>query len=420
MPERSRGPAGRPGGAPASGSGPAAGQRGPVARLAPERVGPGGEHERAAEGGRRLLRTWGHGREASGRQVESCVRVVLRRITASSAKLRACLPSPPLPSPPLPPPIASTFTFPSMGGEAMVRLESASLDRAALEALAEGVHARRGDRRGRALALPPRQRAERAQRRPALRRPRLRAAAAHGRRGELRGPARGGLVDATRLGALERSATRILGRRSAAPTSTRPRRRSAAPARRARALAGEGGWSIDAEGRVTVRPGCGSTPAASRRGRGRPGGGRAAPDVRFAIGCGGDVAAGGGASRGRSPSPAPAARPRSTACACAPAASRPRASQRASGAAGRQLGPPRARPRHGPARVDRARRRDRGRGRRARGRGARKTALLSGPLAARRRLRRRGGVLQHDDGRIEVIPAPAIVRLPPRRRRAAA
>jgi FAD:protein FMN transferase len=41
-----------------------------------------------------------------------------------------------------------------------------------------------------------------------------------------------------------------------------------------------------------------------------------------------------------------------------------------------------------------------------------KTALLSGPLTARRLLRRRGGVLQHDNGRIEVIQPPAVVRLP--------
>ena len=41
-----------------------------------------------------------------------------------------------------------------------------------------------------------------------------------------------------------------------------------------------------------------------------------------------------------------------------------------------------------------------------------KTALLSGPLGARRLLRRRGGVLQHDDGRVEIVPAPAVVRLP--------
>jgi thiamine biosynthesis lipoprotein len=41
-----------------------------------------------------------------------------------------------------------------------------------------------------------------------------------------------------------------------------------------------------------------------------------------------------------------------------------------------------------------------------------KAALLSGPVEARRLLRRRGGVLQHDDGRIEIVPAPAVVRLP--------
>jgi thiamine biosynthesis lipoprotein len=41
-----------------------------------------------------------------------------------------------------------------------------------------------------------------------------------------------------------------------------------------------------------------------------------------------------------------------------------------------------------------------------------KAALLSGPLGARRLLRVRGGVLQHDDGRVEIVPAPAVVRLP--------
>ena len=45
-----------------------------------------------------------------------------------------------------------------------------------------------------------------------------------------------------------------------------------------------------------------------------------------------------------------------------------------------------------------------------------KTALLSGPLGARRLLRRRGGVLQHDDGRIEIVPA-ALRRAPPPARR---
>ena len=41
-----------------------------------------------------------------------------------------------------------------------------------------------------------------------------------------------------------------------------------------------------------------------------------------------------------------------------------------------------------------------------------KTALLSGPAGARRVLYGRGGVIQHDSGRIEVVPAlPVAVRL---------
>jgi thiamine biosynthesis lipoprotein len=41
-----------------------------------------------------------------------------------------------------------------------------------------------------------------------------------------------------------------------------------------------------------------------------------------------------------------------------------------------------------------------------------KTALLSGPRSARRVLNLGGGVLQHDDGRVEVIDAAPVVRLP--------
>jgi thiamine biosynthesis lipoprotein len=40
-----------------------------------------------------------------------------------------------------------------------------------------------------------------------------------------------------------------------------------------------------------------------------------------------------------------------------------------------------------------------------------KTAVLSGPARARVLLRRDGGVLQHDDGRIEVVAGPPVVRL---------
>jgi len=41
-----------------------------------------------------------------------------------------------------------------------------------------------------------------------------------------------------------------------------------------------------------------------------------------------------------------------------------------------------------------------------------KTALLSGPARGRRLLGARGGVLQHDDGRVEVVFGPPVVRLP--------
>jgi thiamine biosynthesis lipoprotein len=40
-----------------------------------------------------------------------------------------------------------------------------------------------------------------------------------------------------------------------------------------------------------------------------------------------------------------------------------------------------------------------------------KAALLSGPARARDVLRRRGGVLQHDDGRIDLVAAPHGVQL---------
>ena len=86
MPERSRGPGPCGPGRARGGSGVAAGERGPVARLAPERVGPGGEHERAAECDRRLLCARGHA-ESFGERRESCVRVVLRRLTGLSSTL---------------------------------------------------------------------------------------------------------------------------------------------------------------------------------------------------------------------------------------------------------------------------------------------------------------------------------------------
>jgi len=40
-----------------------------------------------------------------------------------------------------------------------------------------------------------------------------------------------------------------------------------------------------------------------------------------------------------------------------------------------------------------------------------KTAMLSGPGRARTLLARRGGVLQHEDGRVEIVTGPPAIRL---------
>ena len=43
-----------------------------------------------------------------------------------------------------------------------------------------------------------------------------------------------------------------------------------------------------------------------------------------------------------------------------------------------------------------------------------KAGLLGGPAGARRLLARHGGVLQHDDARVEVVERAHVVRLPRR------
>ena len=121
-----------------------------------------------------------------------------------------------------------------MGGEAVVRLESASLDRAALERLADGVHARvetveavlsrfRPGSELNALNADPRRAVPAS---PLLRRTVAAANWAAERSG--------GLVDATLLGELERHGYECHGTRAVAPTSRRrspPRRRGGRRAR---------------------------------------------------------------------------------------------------------------------------------------------------------------------------------------------
>jgi thiamine biosynthesis lipoprotein len=306
------------------------------------------------------------------------------------------------------------LTFPSMGGEALVRLESASLDRAALEQLAEGVHARvetveavlsrfRPGSELNALNADPRHAV------PVSALVRRTVAAAN-----WAAERSGGLVDATLLGELERhgyeeSWDAIRRADIDEALAAAPPRRPAGPAR----WHGEGGLSIDAEGRVTRAPGVRLDPGGIAKGMAADLAAAALPPgVRYAISCGGDVAVGGGepweiaVRSARSEAEVHRLRLRSGGVATSGIAAR--IWKRPDGSyAHHVLDPATGRPAWtglvaATAVADSA----------LDAEVLAKTALLSGPLAARRLLRRRGGVLQHDDGRVEVVPAPAVVRLP--------
>jgi thiamine biosynthesis lipoprotein len=306
------------------------------------------------------------------------------------------------------------LTFPSMGGEAVVRLESASFDRATLEQLAAGVRARvdtieaalsrfRPGSELNALNADPRAAVPAS---PLLRRTVAAANWAAARSG--------GLVDATLLGALERygyegswDATRRADIDAALAAA--PPRRPARPAR----WHEEGGLTIDAEGRVVRTPGVRLDPGGIAKGMAADLAAAALPvGVQYAISCGGDVAVGGGKGwevavrSARSDAEVHRLRVRTGGVATSGIAAR--IWQRPDGSyAHHVLDPATGRPAWtglvaATAVADGA----------LDAEVLAKSALLSGPLVARRLLRRRGGVLQHDDGRIEVVPAPAVVRLP--------
>lgn len=315
------------------------------------------------------------------------------------------------------------LTFPSMGGEAMVRLESAALDRAALERLADGVHTRvetveaglsrfRPGSELNALNADPRHAVPAS---PLLRRTVAAANWAAERSG--------GLVDATLLADLERhgyeeSWDAIRRADIDAALAAAPPRRPAGPARWHR----ERGMTIDAEGRVVRAPGVRLDPGGIAKGMAADLGAAALPSsVRYAISCGGDVAVGGAepwevaVRSARSDAEIHRLRVRSGGVATSGIGAR--IWRRPDGSyAHHVIDPATGRPAWtglvaATAVADSA----------LEAEVLAKSALLSGPLAARRLLRRRGGVLQHDDGRIEVVPAPTVVRLPqPVRRPAAA
>ena len=306
------------------------------------------------------------------------------------------------------------LTFPSMGGEAVVRLESASLDRAALEQIAEGVHARLETVEAALSRFRPGSElnALNADPRPAVPvSPLLRRTVAAANWAAERS---GGLVDATLLGELERHGYE---------RSWDPIRRAdidaalaAAPPRRPAGPAGWrwfGGLRIDAEGRVVRAPGVRLDPGGIAKGMAADLAAAALPPgVRYAIACGGDVAVGGGepweVAVRSARSDAEVHRLRVRAGGVATSGIAARIWRRPDGSyAHHVLDPATGRPAWtglvaATAVADCA----------LAAEVLAKTALLSGPLVARRLLRRRGGVLQHDDGRIEVVPAPAVVRLP--------
>jgi thiamine biosynthesis lipoprotein len=304
--------------------------------------------------------------------------------------------------------------FPSMGGEAHVRLESVLRDEDELHALAGGVHSRieaveaalsrfRPDSELSLLNADPR---------PAVPASALlrRAVAA----GLWAAETSGGLVDPTLLGELEVAGyveSFDPGDRADVDVAlaSAPPRRPAAPAM----------WRVsdrlrlDDEGRVVRAAGVRFDPGGVAKGMAADLAAASLPaDIRYAISCGGDLAVGG-------------ERPWDVAVRSARSdAEVHRLRVRSGGVATSGIG----------ARIWRGEDGryahhviDPGTGRPAwtglvavtavaghalEAEVLAKAALLSGPLGARRLLRVRGGVLQHDDGRVEIVPAPAVVRLP--------
>jgi thiamine biosynthesis lipoprotein len=306
------------------------------------------------------------------------------------------------------------LTFPSMGGEAMVRLESEVVDHPELERLAGAIHSEverveavlsrfRPGSELNALNTDPRSAV------PAS--PLLRRTVAAARWAAERS---GGLVDATLLGALERHGYE--GSWDASRRADIDEALAAAPPRRPAGPApwhGEERLAIDAHGRVVRAPGVRLDPGGLAKGMaadlaadGLPAG------VRYAISCGGDLAIGGGepwevaVRSARSDAEVHRLHVRSGGVATSGIAAR--IWRRPDGSfAHHVIDPATGRPAWTGLVAATAIA-----GSAVEAEVLAKTALLSGPLGARRLLRRSGGVLQHDDGRIEVIQPPAVVRLP--------
>jgi thiamine biosynthesis lipoprotein len=306
--------------------------------------------------------------------------------------------------------------FASMGGLARVTLESEAVTEAELERTAAAIHAAIEDAEARlsrfipgselnALNADPRTAVPSS---PLLRHFALAVRAA--------GARSGGLVDATLLAPLERQGY-TASRTGVAPAvldealAAAPLRRPARP-HPARAHAGVG---VDEHGCV-VRPagvrldsgGLGKGLAADIAATGVPAG------IRYAISCGGDLAIGGGTPSSpwevavhSARTGAPIHRLRVGRGGVATSGISSRVWRRADGAYAHHLIDPST---GAPAwtglvavtavaatALD--------------AEVLAKTAMLSGPGRARTLLARRGGVLQHDDGRVEIVAGPPAARL---------
>ena len=301
-----------------------------------------------------------------------------------------------------------------MGGEARVRLESAVHDEAELHGLADGIHSRIEAIEAALSRFRPDSELSRlnADPRPAVpASPLLRDAVAAGLWAAERS---GGLVDPTLLGDLERAGyAETFDHTSRADVdvalAAAPARRPAAPA--ARRVAHRIG--LDDAGRIVRAPGVRFDPGGIAKGMAADLAAASLPaGVRYAISCGGDLAVGGeqpweiAVRSARSDAEVHRLRVHGGGVATSGIGARIWRGENGR-YAHHVLDPATGRPAWtGLVAVTAVA------GSALEAEVLAKSALLSGPLGARRLLRRRGGVLQHDDGRIEIVPAPAIVRLP--------
>jgi thiamine biosynthesis lipoprotein len=303
--------------------------------------------------------------------------------------------------------------FRCMGCDARVRLESAVLDELALARIASAVRAVLDDAGRRLTRFDPASELSRINADPRAVVPVSPLVARLARSAVWAGAASGGLVDATLVDEIE-AAGYATSRTGLAPASLADAL-AAAPARRAAAPRSSPGFarlSVLAGDQIARPPGVRLDSGGLVKGLASDVAAERVPaDVRFAISVGGDLALGGGdwevAVTGAA-SGDEVHRLRTRCAGVATSGVGERLWRRPDGAFAHHLLDPATGEPAWTGLVSAT----------AAGSSAleaevlAKTALLSGPMAARRVLRRHGGVLQLDDGRVEVVPPAPVVRLP--------